>query len=274
MKLESFSLALIELTEHVGSELFYTKLKRFFNSTFSFDELIILQLNRSSDAKLLYRYGVDGIKDRLQGEDSWRYLTRLYVLDPFYRMFVDKGQYGFFTLSDIAPDEFAKTYNSYFNFLALSDELGYLFAIDSNSCLHIDISRFGEHQAFSQADIALFKQLSVPLQTLCLKHLALVGSNTDSFDSNVENVLLCFGKDMLTKKEYQVCQLLLQGHSTKAIGTIMAIGFETVKMHKKNIYAKTFLSSQSELLALFIDILQEDALERDVDHLLKYVAQH
>ncbi|MEO2280440.1 helix-turn-helix transcriptional regulator [Pseudoalteromonas pernae] len=276
MKYDKFSLALIELAQNVGQESFYSKLKEFFKSNFDFDELLVLQLNKIADAKLCYRYGVDGIKNRLQGEDAWKYLTRLYVLDPYYRVFADKERFGFFALEEIAPDEFANIYNSYFNFLKLSDEVGYLFPIDDDNCLHIDLSRFGNERVFSQEDKEIFKQLYDPLKLLCAQHLELIGKCADKDEqsqSNVEDVLVNFGKEILTNKEYQVCQLLLQGHSTKAIGTIMEISYETVKMHKKNIYGKTFLSSQSELLALFIDILQQDTLTQGVDHLAKYVEQ-
>ncbi|AAZ25567.1 helix-turn-helix transcriptional regulator [Colwellia psychrerythraea] len=271
MKLDKYSLALIELTQHVGTEHFYSKLKDFFKITFDFDELIVLQFHKSADTKLHYRYGNDGKKNMLYGEESWRYLTRLYVLDPFYRVFADKGKEGFFSLDEIAPDEFSNSYSSYFNFLSLTDEVGYLFPIDKDNCLHLDISRFGNSEKFSSLDKTLFAQLVTPIQNLCNSHLAMMGESSETTHSNVENVLLNFGKDILTKKEYQVCQLLLQGHSTKAIGTIMTIGYETVKMHKKNIYSKTFLSSQSELLALFIDILQSESLDKDVDHLSIYV---
>jgi len=273
MKLEQYSSALITLTQSLGTSAYYQNLKDFLATIISFDELLILQFNRSANTKLRYRYGVDGNKNNLRGEESWKYLTRLYVLDPFYRAFADKDCYGFYALNEIAPDEFASSYSSYFNFLNVADELGYLFAHDNNNCFHIDISRFGDAEAFSEQDKALLAQLYQPLQTLCSNHLTILDDANDTTDSNVENVLVNFGREILTKKEYQVCQLLLQGHSTKAIAAIMAVGYETVKMHKKNIYGKTFLSSQSELLALFIDILQQEPLANDVDHLLVYVSE-
>jgi len=274
MKLDTFSLALIELSQSVGTEVFYAKLKEFLNTTFEFDELLVLEFNKSADTKLHYRYGVDGINNRLQGEDAWKYLTRLYVLDPYYRIFADKDKFGFFALNEIAPDEFENLYHSYFNFLELSDEVGFLFPIDQNHCLHIDLSKFGSDKEFSTADKERFQALYDPLKTLCKQHIETLDEALETIEttqSNVEDVLLNFGKSILTNKEYQVCQLLLQGHSTKAIGTIMSIGYETVKMHKKNIYGKTLLSSQSELLALFINILQQDPLDKDVDHLANYV---
>ena len=273
MKLNLYSSALILLTQSVGKSDFYEKLKDVMATLIDFDELLILQFNRSTNAKLHYRFGIDGNTNNLCGEESWRYLTRLYVLDPFYRSFVDKAHFGFFSLEDIAPDEFSSSYSSYFNFLNVADEVGYLFSQDNDNCFHIDISRFGDKKKFSTEEKEQLLQLFEPLQVLCNSHLTIFDDTAEASHSNVENVLINFGRDILTKKEYQVCQLLLQGYSTKAIASIMEIGYETVKMHKKNIYSKTYLSSQSELLALFIDILQQDPLPEDVDHLLLSVQE-
>ncbi|MDX2368218.1 MAG: helix-turn-helix transcriptional regulator [Colwellia sp.] len=266
LMLENFSQQLITLTQSVGSDKFYTNIKLLFSTLVDFDELAVFNLSKSDDVQLLYRYGNDGVENRLQGEDSWKYLTRLYVLDPFYRLFADTDQYGFFSLEDIAPDEFTKTYGAYFNFLTLSDEIGFLFPIDSTHCLHIDISRFGKNKAFSIHDMQQCAAMYNPISCLIALHLKLEKKVISRTRSNVESVLANFGKTLLTKKEYQVCQLLLQGHSTKAITHIMKIGYETVKMHKKNIYGKGFLSSQSELMALFIDTLQQENLDIDIDH--------
>lgn len=264
---EAYSQKLIELTQSVGSPDFYSNMSKMLNQVFEFDEFVVLLFNRNANTEMLYRYGTDGVKDKLMGEDSWRYLTRLYVLDPFYRKFVDKGEFGFFTLESIAPEEFAQSYSSYFRFLELCDEAGYLFPIDEDTCLHIDLSHFGSSTPFTSKDIGFLESLFQPISELVRQHLALNTEQTNRTASHVEKVLANFGRDLLTKKEYMVCQLLLQGHSAKGIALIMEIGYETVKMHKKNIYGKAFLSSQSELLALFIDTLQQENLDTEIDHL-------
>jgi DNA-binding CsgD family transcriptional regulator len=114
-------------------------------------------------------------------------------------------------------------------------------------------------------------KLYQPLSELISEHVSALSVPESSSKAIVGEVLKNFGQDVLTKKEYQICQLLLQGHSAKAIANIMSIGYQTVKMHKKNIYSKTFLSSQAELLALFIDILQHEDLDPHLDHLNEHV---
>jgi DNA-binding CsgD family transcriptional regulator len=271
MELDRFSLNLIKLTQSVSSEQFYPNLEQLLKALLYFDELLVLQFSKTADTNLLYRYGDGGNNNILFGEDSWKYLTRLYVLDPYYRLFADKNQNGFYSLDDIAPDEFAKTYHSYFNFLELSDEVGFLFPINDETCLHVDLSIFGKKDKFPKQEKQQLAMLFEPLAELVQQHLAQTAEQGSSTYSNVETVLTNFGKELLTKKEYQVCQLLLQGHSTKSIAESMNIGYETVKMHKRNIYGKSLLSSQSELMALFIDILQQEHLAQDIDHLAEHV---
>jgi len=53
--------------------------------------------------------------------------------------------------------------------------------------------------------------------------------------------------------EIEVAMLSLSGFSPCAIGEKLSISFETVRAHKKHIYAKLGVGSQSELFAMFYD---------------------
>lgn len=46
--------------------------------------------------------------------------------------------------------------------------------------------------------------------------------------------------------------LVLQGHSSESISDILGIATGTVRIHRKNVYAKMRISSQRELFAMFI----------------------
>lgn len=61
------------------------------------------------------------------------------------------------------------------------------------------------------------------------------------------------GRGALTTREIEVAMLSLSGFSSRAIGEKLSISFETVRAHKKHIYAKLGISSQSELFAMFYD---------------------
>jgi DNA-binding CsgD family transcriptional regulator len=49
----------------------------------------------------------------------------------------------------------------------------------------------------------------------------------------------------------------LRGNSSKAIAKRLSISQETVKVHRRNLYAKLGVSSQSELFSLFLQRLTQ-----------------
>jgi len=54
--------------------------------------------------------------------------------------------------------------------------------------------------------------------------------------------------------------MILRGHSVKSTAQELGISPETVRMHRKNLYMKLGINSQSELFARFIDWLRGDHL--------------
>nr|WP_237684321.1 helix-turn-helix transcriptional regulator [Pseudaminobacter soli] len=56
----------------------------------------------------------------------------------------------------------------------------------------------------------------------------------------------------LTPRELEVVGLVLEGHSSESISSLLGISAGTVRIHRKNIYAKMRISSQRELFAIFI----------------------
>ena len=64
-----------------------------------------------------------------------------------------------------------------------------------------------------------------------------------------------FGRAVLTRRERQISQLLLRGHSSKSIARELGIAPGTVMVHKRNLFGKLGISSQYELFSLLIDDL-------------------
>nr|WP_256346254.1 LuxR C-terminal-related transcriptional regulator [Serratia liquefaciens] len=73
---------------------------------------------------------------------------------------------------------------------------------------------------------------------------------SDDGDSNFSLSSLPGGAQ-LTERENQVSQLMLAGCSTKEIARRLQISIETVRAHKKHLYSKLGINTQSELFALF-----------------------
>ncbi|MEI2806601.1 MAG: LuxR C-terminal-related transcriptional regulator [Albidovulum sp.] len=64
-----------------------------------------------------------------------------------------------------------------------------------------------------------------------------------------------FGAGQLTEREREVAEYTLKGHSAEALGRVLGISPGTVRIHRRNIYAKLGISSQGELFARFIATL-------------------
>ena len=62
---------------------------------------------------------------------------------------------------------------------------------------------------------------------------------------------------MLTPREREVVEYTLRGHSAEAAGRALGISAGTVRIHRRNIYAKLRIGSQGELFSRFIAALEQ-----------------
>jgi DNA-binding CsgD family transcriptional regulator len=112
---------------------------------------------------------------------------------------------------------------------------------------------------FSPAQISLLEDITEVIETVCRLHWAaesgVIQLAENKLPGQLDSALKHFGTAYLTLRETQVVQLFLHGHSTKSIAERLSISPETVKLHRKNSYAKLDVSSQAELFHLFIDSL-------------------
>ena len=74
----------------------------------------------------------------------------------------------------------------------------------------------------------------------------------------LETAVEQFGGEILTRREREVVRLLLRGHSVKSTAGVLDLAPGTVKIHRRNIYAKLGISSQSQLFSRFFDFLSPE----------------
>lgn len=76
----------------------------------------------------------------------------------------------------------------------------------------------------------------------------------DSQFSEIDNEQLnIFLKYKLSRREIEVCKLLLQGYTLRQISGILSIGYSTVNTYCTSIYRKTKINSRTELMQVFKD---------------------
>ena len=186
------------------------------------------------------------------------YLEVGFVLDPFYQLFVKERYDRVDRLADIAPDDFKRSeyYSRFFKPLALKEECGLMIAFDGGAALFLSV---GAHSPRKLRLDGLRSLLPV-LSSLAHRHWRVLtperSDGTGRLAAQLEAAFMSFGNSKLSPKESQVARMILQGHSSKSMARVLDNSPETIKVHRKRLYAKLDISSQTELLSLFLGALR------------------
>ncbi|MCC5827289.1 helix-turn-helix transcriptional regulator [Alkalimonas sp.] len=251
-----WSEALLRCQQACGKDRFYMELGQLLQLLLPSDEYLVLMFDPKRPPELLHQ------RHPLQSDDFERYLQSAYVLDPFYRKGLQQGQQGVFRLRDILPadyHDYDQYYNSYFRHLKIADEVGYLIPLPAERrFVHIELARFAGRELFANEQLQQASQLFSVVASLVIQHQQQLpqheGSGCPEHDY-IEAFYRRFGTEVCTPREHEVLCYMLQGYCVKTIASQMQLGLETIKMHRKNLYAKLHIGSHPELLALFIDLL-------------------
>ncbi len=257
-QLRDFSRELAAILPELGSERLPSLLLSMIKSLVPFSNAVILHYIKGEIPRVHY----NDIPPLDRESQLGAFVTGAFLLDPFYRAAVDDKKSGLFRLSDLAPEGFEKTeyYRSYFKYTQIKDEVGYIFRLPEDQFLNISMSRLSFSTRFDRTQVALLSDITDVIESICITQWGgeVKKVQTDSGNQlpvQLDNALKHFGTAYLTGRESQVVHLFLHGHSTKSIAERLGISPETVKLHRKNSYAKLDVSSQAELFYLFIDSL-------------------
>ena len=174
-----------------------------------------------------------------------------YLLDPFCQSAVRPVPPGLYRLRTLAPDRFyqGEYFRTYYKRTEIAEEIGY-FAEVPGEC-HVVLSLMREEKVFSQPE---FRRLTIvaPIVT------ALMRRQWDQLaqDFTAQKVgrpeMIGQGLDRLTPRESEIVAFILKGYSAEATGQALKISTGTVRIHRRNIYAKLGISSQRELFSRFM----------------------
>ena len=253
--LEVFSEALASLLPTIGSDSFPGQLIALLKRLVSFNNALVLIYTKNQQPLLAY----NDLPTAERQVNVERFMEGAYLLDPCFRAIVDDQTNGFYRLKNIIPNGFASSeyYRNYYRYTGLVDEFGYLLQISDDSAINISLGRTETSKGLNRRDVQVLTEITPIIGELCRQHWcqkAIQIENT-ALNHQLESALDNFGRSLLTDRETQVVQLFLHGHATKSIANKLGISPETVKLHRKNSYAKLDVSSQAELFYLFIDSL-------------------
>jgi DNA-binding CsgD family transcriptional regulator len=204
----------------------------------------------------------DNVRVERRAEVVDRYLDEAYLLDPFYVAYRDHAPCDALRLNDVAPDRFQQStyFKQYYHSIRLRDEMAILIDLPAGKHLFYSIGRLIDEPRFTAREITEFRRVLPIFSALNRRHFVHETYNSGPAEEGVpaeeiDAALARFGTDHLTEREREIASLILKGHSSKSIARIISISPGTVKIHRKNMYRKLQISSQSELFSLFLSAL-------------------
>lgn len=190
------------------------------------------------------------------------YLDGVYQLDPFYTRFCQQRASGAMLIRDVAPDRFNQTeyYRRFYKNMELQDEMALFTDLGDGRFLFFSIGRRAAELRFRRRDLKAANRDLPVVAALCRQHFGEPSYNPENLSGNVDEkrlqfALERFGEAALTPREHEVAVCILKGHSSKSLAREIDISPETVKIHRRNIYRKLGISSQSELFLKFLNTL-------------------
>ncbi|PQZ93149.1 MULTISPECIES: LuxR C-terminal-related transcriptional regulator [Pseudomonas] len=238
----------------IGTERFWKQLVLLLHQCLPFDNALAIF------------YPVDGAPQALEEYDALpngkpasmlAYLNGLYLLDPFFQACREGYASGAYRLEEVAPDHFRQSeyFLSYFHDNVLEDEVQFILQLPGTGTLSLSL---GRQRRFSDEETGLMTTLAAWVLPLMQQHWQQSTERAPAMDSQIRDALSQFGCGVLSERELEVARLVLRGFSSKAMAERLNISPDTVKVHRRHLYAKLDISSQPELFSLFIQSLGHD----------------
>lgn len=226
------------------------------------DNLILLAFRDAGPPELLYRHSrAPQVFSRLESE----YLAGAYLLDPYHGLHRRGAETGLYRLRDIAPDAFQRSryFTDYYRQTTLIDELAFLVRPAPGVSLTLCLGRDAvSGRPFTSREIGICADQAPVVTALATRHwsgLAARAGIPGDVTGDVNGRLLrgLAGQGIaLTPRQAEVALLILQGHSTASIGLRLGVSAQTVKVFRRQLYARCGLTSQAELFALMLPLLR------------------
>ena len=190
------------------------------------------------------------------------YLEGPYREDPFYRASMAQPRSKIYRLSRVTMGKLHQSdyYRDYYRDTGITDESVYLSKLGKGNVINFCMMRLTESGEFSEEEYKALYLLADPVSELikshsehgnfAVRHLIQPGINHP-----IDVAFRTFGASLLSPREKDVLELMLRGYGTDISASRLSIAVETVRRHRKSIYRKLDVSSQTDLFSLFINAM-------------------
>ena len=190
------------------------------------------------------------------------YLEGPYREDPFYQASMQQPKSKIYRLSRVTLGKLEQTeyYQEYYSDTGTVDEAIYLAKLREGNVINLSMMRLPSHGAFSDEEYEALYLLAEPVSELIRSHsehqdFAVSNLIQPGIDHQIDLAFRTFGESMLSPREKDVLELMLRGYGTDTSASRLDIAVETVRRHRKSIYRKLDVSSQTDLFSLFLNAM-------------------
>ncbi len=265
---------LADLIGRIGTETLFSGMDATLRRIAPFDLSVIFGFPYDNRPMLLHDgYGSHATPTALQA-----YLGGAYLLDPFYTACVEGRAPGLWRMRELAPDQFfASDFYSASEVHpcvslepgSLVEEIGFLVPLPAGFTAAYSLMRMRGCRPFDGAEMRALRAVEPVVRETLRSHWRVLepapsprdagtANTSERLDGMMEAAFETFCDDRLTYQQRRVVQLILRGHSNVSIGQQIGVAEGTVKIHRKNVYRRLGISSQSELFGLFVHDLLRD----------------
>lgn len=240
----------------LGSERFFPALIEAIQGQVAFDYPQIWLYRRDLPPQVLYHQ----IPAAAVPAQIDTYLDGPYREDPFYQASMNQPRSKFYRLSRITAGKLRESeyYRDYYAETGTVDEAIYLSRLTEGNVINLSMMRLPRHGEFTEQDYETLYLLAEPVSELLRSHsqhgdFAVTHLIQPGIDNQIDLAFRTFGSSLLSPREKDVLELMLRGYGTDTSGERLGIALETVRRHRKSIYRKLDVSSQTDLFSLFIN---------------------
>ena len=190
------------------------------------------------------------------------YLEGPYREDPFYQTSMHQPRAKIYRLSRVTLGKLEQSdyYREYYGDTGTVDEAIYLAKLHGGNVINLSMMRLPQHGPFSDDEYQALYLLAEPVSELIKSHtehhdFAITHLIQPGIDHQIDLAFRTFGASLLSPREKDVLELMLRGYGTDTSGQRLGIAVETVRRHRKSIYRKLDVSSQTDLFSLFLNAM-------------------
>ena len=243
----------------IGKSAFHEEFAEFLRSILPFENIISLVFNGNSiPAPIMTKTYGTNVFARLES-----YLSATYLLDPVYHFHIRRERKGIYWLKEMAPDNCLRSryHEWYYGRIGILDEITIFQPVNETTTITISMGTdTASGKKFSAKQEKTLKRMAPAIHSLvnCDWDIQAVwkpGGNRFAL-SNLQGIVEARHGVTLSGRQAQVAVMILRT-LLASIALELGISPQTVKVFRRQLYAKCGISSQSELFRMMLPLLRD-----------------